>query len=294
MADDVQPETGTGAVVAARLCNFKTGYADLLVTHKAWLDTNVKPALAKLQGAYVNVYGYASHLGNSQSNMALSQRRLESVKAYVSTYASGITFKLEVAEGELDDGLEESNDDGYYRAAEIFVYGTPPPPVRPKIPRPTKLLGSKLWQIRSAGGISAMFPMIPAGQVDVFAFLIEDRTSTAAGLFVYTGQGFQIPTPPSVPLPPLSGGKMGPPTPFATSREVHLPVFEGAADLGSAPGASVGSLSVGGAIHLEIHGSLILLRIRMIPKTLKIVPGSGVGVTIAAGTAGFLKRIKIP
>lgn len=78
--------TGTPPRIAARLCNFPTGHADPLVSHKNWLDHNVKPIIESVPFPWIDVIGYASHLGfehhpgglsDSQLNQRLSYRRCE-------------------------------------------------------------------------------------------------------------------------------------------------------------------------------------------------------------------------
>ena len=77
MAFDVQPINGTLARVAARLCNFRTGDAGLLPSHIAWLDSTLAPVVRALPTPWVDIIGYASHLGNEAFNLRLSFDRCE-------------------------------------------------------------------------------------------------------------------------------------------------------------------------------------------------------------------------
>ena len=80
MADVVMlPLTGS-AVAAARLINFPTGHANLLPTHVAWLDNIVAPLLKMIDDPWVDLFGYASHLGSAAFNKKLSFDRCESVR----------------------------------------------------------------------------------------------------------------------------------------------------------------------------------------------------------------------
>ena len=141
MADDVQPITGTTAKVAARLCNFPTGHSEPLPTHVAWLEANVKPALTGVPAPWVDLWGYASHLGQAAKNQRLSWDRCEAVRKVVQGYSSTVTFPQEWGKGDSESGGDARNDDGYWRAVDVYVYSVKPP-IRPRPPKrdPNKIL----------------------------------------------------------------------------------------------------------------------------------------------------------
>ena len=130
---DIETIKGTSAKVAVRLCNFLSGRSDLLKAHELWLDAYIKPAITSFQAPYVNIIGYASRLGNAKKNRELSQRRCENVKARIAGYSSRVMFPLELGKGEAESGPDERDNNGYWRAVDVFVYGAKvaePPPVK--------------------------------------------------------------------------------------------------------------------------------------------------------------------
>ncbi len=135
MAFDVQPITGTLARVAARLCNFPTGHADLLPAHVDWLDSTVAPIVRDLATPWVDIIGYASHLGGATFNQKLSFARCEAVRRRVETYSPKVLFPIEWGKGESESTGGVNDNSGYWRAVEVFVYGFKPAP-KPKPPTP--------------------------------------------------------------------------------------------------------------------------------------------------------------
>jgi len=55
MAVDIQRITGISAKIAARLCNFPTGRADLLPAHIDFLDKEVAAVIRGMQGPWVDL-----------------------------------------------------------------------------------------------------------------------------------------------------------------------------------------------------------------------------------------------
>jgi len=152
MADDVQVITGVEPTpeIAARLCNFVTAKADLLASHKAWLDANIRPVVMKLNGPWVDLFGYASRLGDPIYNQTLSEQRCRAVKAHIASYRSDIQFPVEFGKGEGESEGGEDDNSGYWRAVSVFVYGSKPV-VRPKLPK-LRPLGATQFRIRLNGG----------------------------------------------------------------------------------------------------------------------------------------------
>lgn len=137
MAGDIQIINGTPAKIVARLINFETAKSILLDSHISWLDQNVAPVIRFQQGSWVDLIGYASKRGNAELNRSLSFQRCESVKGRVAAYANQVNFQIELALGESKSKGDEHNNDGQWRAVEIFVYSFQPP-LKPKIPPPVE------------------------------------------------------------------------------------------------------------------------------------------------------------
>ncbi|MBR1223060.1 hypothetical protein JQ557_34030 [Bradyrhizobium sp. U87765 SZCCT0131] len=134
MALDVQPITGSLARVAARLCNFHTGHAGLLPAHLDWLDNTVAPLVAAASTPWVNIIGYASHLGDASFNQRLSFQRCEAVRQRVKTYNPRVAFPLEQGRGETESTGGVNDNSGYWRAVDVFVFDFKPP--KPPAPKP--------------------------------------------------------------------------------------------------------------------------------------------------------------
>jgi hypothetical protein len=128
MALDVEKITGSTALVAARLCNFPTAHANLMPTHIAWLDNEVAQKIRSLPEPWVDLIGYASHLGNASFNKKLSFDRCESIRKRIEGYGHKVSFPVEWAKGEESSGGGASDNSGYWRAVEVYVYGVKPPP----------------------------------------------------------------------------------------------------------------------------------------------------------------------
>jgi hypothetical protein len=135
MTFDVQAITGSAARAAARLCNFPTGHSGLLPTHADWLDATVAPLLRAIPNPWVDLIGYASHLGDAGFNQRLSFARCESIRKRIESYGSNVSFPMEWAKGESDSTGGANDNSGYWRAVDVYVYGfmPPPKPLPPKI-----------------------------------------------------------------------------------------------------------------------------------------------------------------
>lgn len=136
MAQDVEllATDSTHALAAARLCNFPTGKAMLLPNHKAWLDTTVKRLLRDLPDPWVDLYGYASHLGDHAFNKRLSFDRCEAVRKHILTYGLKVSFPKELGVGDAQSTGTATDNSGAWRAVEINVFGAMPPPKPAPLP----------------------------------------------------------------------------------------------------------------------------------------------------------------
>jgi hypothetical protein len=266
MAKDIQPITGTSAKVAARLCNFPTAQAGLLPAHITFLENEVAPVIRNMQGPWVDLFGYASRRGDANFNMALSGRRIDSVKERISHYGKTINFQIQKRFGETESGPIESDNSGYWRAVEVYVYAQ-----KPQRPPPPQLITSTQFEIRVVGGGSASALI----QADNYFFQIVDLVRRQTAFYFYTGVGLGV----SIPKLPGPGSvtKMGPPTKFRTTRSVELYQFNSRAFLVQDPGATIGSASIGGTLRLEIDDIQDSTgRIFTSPHTIPIEGGSGI------------------
>ncbi len=132
---NVMPITGTAARVAARLCNFETDKSYLLSDHQEFHDTEVAPVIRSMKKSHVDLFGDASRIGPAAHNRARSGRRIEAVKWRIEQYAIVVTFRQLVGFGEERSGDNETDNAGYYRAVEVYVYAEKPPTPAPPKPR---------------------------------------------------------------------------------------------------------------------------------------------------------------
>lgn len=135
---EYKAEDGTLAELAGRLFSFTTGYSDLLISHMAWLDTRVIEEVMKRPHPWIDIIGYASKLGGSEDNQKLSERRAKAVKNYI---VEGLKRRgrspeglitPQPSQGEFGKGYVTTNprdDDEYWRAVDVIVYGVIPPSV---------------------------------------------------------------------------------------------------------------------------------------------------------------------
>jgi hypothetical protein len=287
LALNVQPITGTNAKVAARLCNFPTGFEFLLEDHQNWLDDNVQPVIKGMQGPWVDIKGFASHRGDTRGydNLGLSRRRCDRVKKRVSEYADSVNFQIDSAVGSSESGGGPENDDGYWRAVEIAVYATKPPAPKPE----PKIDGSTNFQIQLIRGAS--YGKIGV-QFDTYEFKIIDAKSRQAAIYVYSAFGGALPLP-GFPLSVVE--TPGPPFPFRTSQPVRLPDFEGSAELSGDPGMTKGNVSIGGTLRLSLStDNLTRKAAYVIPSLLPLSGGAGFQMSSAPSSSkGVFKLVKI-
>jgi hypothetical protein len=192
MVADVMPITGSAARAAARLCNFFTGHAILLQPHIAWLDNTVAPLVRAVPNSWVDIIGYASHLGHRAFNLRLSFNRCESVRKQILTYGTPVTFPQEWGKGDSESTGAADNNDGYWRAVDVYVYGKlPAPPPRPQPPSPPSVPSSTKFRIRVFRAAGASIVIV---QGDAVVFQIVDGVSI--GSHSLGGQAYIGPSSP--------------------------------------------------------------------------------------------------
>ncbi|MEC5408479.1 hypothetical protein VOM14_23285 [Paraburkholderia sp. MPAMCS5] len=223
---------GTVAKLAVRLTNFKTGQDSLIGNHKIWLDAHVPRVLRTLEHSWIDIYGYASHRGtvHHYDNHGLSFRRCESLKHHIERWCDASIVKVEQAKGDSESTGGVDNNSGYWRATEMWIFGSQPK--RREDPGPCTGYIEKPFQIRltSYSEHSKWPSSIPGGNVGKMSlveadFEITDRNSGDTAMFHYEGAGLGFKG--------LGNPKCdGPPTHFILrvpcSLNVNLGDFEGA------------------------------------------------------------------
>src|SRR4051794_40840830 len=102
MARDTEPpsKSAPDARASVRLCNIPTGTARLLDAHKMWLDKVGKEIVRASSNPWIDIYGYASHLGNHSSNKKLSDDRCDAVMRYIQDFNLKAQFPQEWGYGD--------------------------------------------------------------------------------------------------------------------------------------------------------------------------------------------------
>ncbi len=236
MANDVQAITGTRALIGARLSNIPTAKSTLL--RHLTLDTQAIPLVKTKIAPWIDIIGYASRKGDTAFNKQLSVQRCEAVKSHIRLRLAQAEFNIENAKGEGESLGDEKNDDGYWRAVEVYVFGFQPPNPIAK-PAPTQP-GSREFKIRVVSGGSVSLPDVDGPQANSYTFQIVDVVRRAQAIFEYKGAGLAIPT-----LVPafFSVTTKGPFASFKLSRCETLSSFDGDAQLFGDPGVTFGKHS---------------------------------------------------
>lgn len=195
---DVEPIHGSGARVAARLCNFAEGNAGLLPAHINWLKANVAPIIRSQKNSWVDLWGFASKKGDQASNQILSENRCKSTKNEVATYASQVNFNINKALGEVSSEGGENDNWGFWRRVEIYVFAAAPPPgfkpipVIPKLKKANVVLPGS-WLIIGVDGFSASFMGVSAGRVVLTLLNDKGEKYQITGVGTGGGVGADIP-----------------------------------------------------------------------------------------------------
>jgi hypothetical protein len=243
MADDVQPISGTEAILAARLCNLPRGSSALLPAHHTWIESKLVPIVRATPESWVDIIGYASRLGEGSNNQRISNERCNAVANRLRALIPHAHFNLRIGKGENESSGASSNDDGYWRAAEAYAYTR-------KIAAPQQMPSPQVnevgrFKIRMLWGFSLAPPLLHGVSSDLYRFEVVDLVQRRSAHFEYATLGLALPNP--VPLMG-SGAMTGPYSSFTTSRRASLDVFEGRASFYQDPGVSIGRLSPGGQV----------------------------------------------
>jgi len=120
------PYTVDGRLVGARLTQFGTGSAELLPAHKEWLTRYFVPKMKQNPGAWIDLAGSASRVGNADANKALSGLRIDAVADFIKQLHPAMNIQQRIKEGADDAAsfnIDPRNNDGYWRSVLILWYG---------------------------------------------------------------------------------------------------------------------------------------------------------------------------
>ena len=295
-----------GARLAQRLCNFDNDKTYLLLSHMNWLNANVWPLVSSLQGPWIDLIGHASRWLGPQGfrepeskNIWLSIERCKSVRKWVENYSDSINWNLKVGQGSADTVGDQDNNDGYWRAVDIYVYGFKPPTVT--------VQPSTQFEIRflASGSGSALIPGLDPIDIPLqgsgYWFQIVDKQKRETAIFRYTDLNLSLLTA-SIGISAASASvstKPGPPKQFRTTEGVALSDFEGDASLYQTFSVTVPAYSYSTPLYLNLDSNKLLARAaRIIPdRLLEISTPSGFNsgtsstglLDINAFTAGGIK-----
>ena len=154
MSSPIQPftEGPHGRVVGARLCQFHTGSAELLGSHKDWITKHFVPKMRQYPNAWVDLIGSVSRSEDASKYPGLSERRIAAVEAFIHSHHPGLRFNRRIPQGASDAkrfGEQARNDDSYYRAAVVLWFGVPLAIDAPQYPPEPESPGIRL-QVKKA------------------------------------------------------------------------------------------------------------------------------------------------
>lgn len=281
---DVQKFSDRGGVASARLCNFMTGRSELQLGHKFYLAGEFKNAIQKHNAPWVRLVGFASRKGSSAKNLKLSKERMEAVGLYIAELGLTVQFDKVAYVGSDQSGEDAANNDGYYRAVEVYVYGTKPPPLPVE---PAEVVDKQnKWALRFVGGGSLNIGPI---QIDGFGFEVGNFARRAAAKFIYGGIGVGLSLPiPMGKLPDIPGGAstVGKWAKFTTNRTTALSSFATGGSIVAEAGVTLGSFSMGDS-HLEFIGlSDSSGPVRVIGNTIAFSGGPGFSLPSGGALTG--------
>lgn len=124
----LQPFTEGGRLAGARLCHFKTGSSDLLRGHKHWIANHFVTKMKQHPNAWIDLIGYTSRAGATDTNISLSSARLNAVEQNIKSLYPGIKVNMRTPDGEGDArsfNTPEKDNAGYWRAVLVRWYGVP-------------------------------------------------------------------------------------------------------------------------------------------------------------------------
>ena len=192
---------GTRASVAGRLIDFPTGQATLSITQQECLRDEFVPIIAERQNFWVDLRGYASKKGQTNKNKQLSDDRKTAVKNFLEAelrkQGKSLLGKVNIDDAYGENAVEyvapESNNDSYWRAVEVVVFGSKPnivaPPKIKTPPAPPLLTHPSGWTVSggAGGGVSVTVVSATAG-----SFFFTNHSTGEKWRGIYAGGGIGL------------------------------------------------------------------------------------------------------
>jgi hypothetical protein len=210
--------------------NFDVDGDALKREHKAFLDAQVVPILRGANSICI-LRGEASHTGGDAHNLALSARRAENTRDYLTAHgAASSRVRVQFVGESLAGSFVGENDEA--RAVSILVARAAPlpRPTPPPAPAPVPKTTTK-FRLRMLGAISAGIRVV---QVDTIFFQIwaPSLSVTSFYEFTATGVGKGAGTP-------ISATLEGPWNDFETTAPIETTDFAGPTRFTTAGGGPV-------------------------------------------------------
>lgn len=197
-------QDGTRTSVAGRVVDFPTAQAFLSATQQECLREEFIPIIAERPNFWIDLRGYASKKGKPKSNDDLSNRRKMAVKNFLEAelqkQGKTLTGKVNVDDAYGENGIgyvaPESDNDSYWRAVEIAVFGSrptivPPPQIKVPPPAPPLLQKPTGWTVSGGAGITGSGGVISA-TAGSFFFTKQATGEKWRGSYVGGGVGVSI------------------------------------------------------------------------------------------------------
>jgi hypothetical protein len=268
----VDPSPAAPVAQLVRLCNFPTGSATLLSSHKAELISIITKHAFEGAGGHIDCVGLSSSLGfadKSKSNQKLSEQRAFAVKTFIEEHGKkvlhGFRINVSMGLGDSNSKSDPTGNDGFFRAVEVKFFISkggfnpfPKPKPTPK-PQPVPIKPTKSFLFQAIQVTSASLALKVSGaEIDTMEFAIRDQVNQRTRYYLFIGGAASIPTPDkidpllkkilSLPIG-VSVGRIGPQLPFITKDHItDMASFNGDASLIQKPGTSIGTKSLGGEI----------------------------------------------
>jgi hypothetical protein len=207
--------------VRASMHNYDIDGSDIKPEHTAFLNASVIPIL---NGADARCWlqGSASHSGSDAHNMALSQKRVDGVVAYLVSRGVARNRLIPSAIGESGASMASVESAGDRAVSLLCAPVAKPKPIPPVPPSPVQKTNTR-FRIRELGGISGGAGPIAFDQI---FFQIWDQSNSLSTFYNYRAGGVGKGAKGG---PPLSVTLEGPWNDFTTTGPLATHEFAGPA-----------------------------------------------------------------
>ena len=250
---------GTPTEVAARLIDFPTKNTVMTFNHKQCLLDEFVKIIYDRPNCWIDLRGYASKLGQASTNKELSIRRCKNVKDFLIAELRNRgrnihdNFKIQEGVGEEHSTGGERDNDQWWRAVEIYVYGSKPkiletPPEIEKPPTPPLPTRPTGWTVSGGmGGSGGTIIGVTAGSL-FFTHLDTGEKWRS----LYAGAGLQK------GLSPFPGGSISTDSMPSTEGLIHSwQKISKVEDLTTGPATILGISATG--VDLSGYGGSLVL-----------------------------------